>query len=350
MPANKDALRRYRIIDWLLADANHDYTTSDILNLVNRECGVKVTLRMVQKDVKALEEDFGKDMVRNKGGRGTVRYADQSEPLFYQELTPDEEEVLRELLKALGQFDGLENFSKLDLLRRRLNMGGEWDRQRPLISFDRNDILQVPPTLLGRLFTAISRKKVIRFTYTRFGLEGVETTVYPYQLRRYNDRWFLLATPVGNDTQPYDSGLIINYALDRISDRFDYVEEMQYIETPVDIEGRFDEVVGVTLLEDREVEQIYFAVRPVSVPYVRTKYIHPTQIELVGDDAETFREKWPSLKDCAFFSIECRPNYELYSRFASFGANLIVFEPTYIADAMKNMMKAASVNYEALDL
>ena len=86
MPVNKDALKRYRIIDRILSDPNRDYTTEEIWDKVNRECE-KVSMRMIQKDIKALEEEFGKVMVRNSGRRGTVRYEDQSEPLFYQELT-----------------------------------------------------------------------------------------------------------------------------------------------------------------------------------------------------------------------------------------------------------------------
>ena len=94
MPVNKDALARYRVIDKLLSDPNNTYTTEEIRAIVNRECSEKVSLRMIQKDIKSLEEDFGKDMVRNAGGRAKVKYLDQSEPLFYQELTSDEEAVL----------------------------------------------------------------------------------------------------------------------------------------------------------------------------------------------------------------------------------------------------------------
>ena len=105
MPVNKDALKRYRIIDKLLSDPNNDFRTEDIMRHVNRECSDKVTLRMIQKDIKSLEEDFGKKMIRNAGGRGTVKYEDQSDPLFYQELTSDEEEVLREAAEEiLGSF------------------------------------------------------------------------------------------------------------------------------------------------------------------------------------------------------------------------------------------------------
>ena len=343
MPVNKDALKRFRIMDQLLSDPNHDYTTDEIAYRVNREC-TPVSLRMIQKDILAIEEEFGKKIVRNAGGRGTVRYEDQSQPIFYKELTSDEEEVLREVLKTLGQFEGLENFTWLELLKKKLEMDRPQD-QRPLISFSRNDILQMPPTLLGRLFTAISKKETIRFTYTPFGQAPREVTAYPYQLKQYNDRWFLLATPVGTDEEPYDPEFIANYALDRISEEFDYEEKIEYKESPVDFDLRFDEVIGVTLYKDAEVESIYFAVRPTSLNYVRTKFMHPTQMEFEEETADDFRKKYPSLADCGFFSIECRPNYELYSKFASFGANVIILEPTFMAEHMRNMMKAAAEGY-----
>ena len=148
MPVNKDALKRYRIIDRILADPNHDYTTDQILKQVNYECP-NVSKRMIQKDIKAIEEEFGKAMVRNSGRRGTVRYEDQSEPLFYQQLTWEEEEVLREVLRSLGQFEGLDNFTWLELLKKKLEMK-EDANELPFISFSKNEGLQMPDTLLGR--------------------------------------------------------------------------------------------------------------------------------------------------------------------------------------------------------
>ncbi len=348
MPINKDALKRYRIIDRLLSDPNKDYTTNEIWRIVNRECQPAVCLRMVQKDITAIAEEFGKELERNAAGRGTVRYKDQSSPVFYKELTGDEEEVLREALKTLGQFEGLDNFEWLGQLKKKLELDRQDSTSSPLISFSRNDILQVPPTLLGRLFTAISRKKTIRITYTPFGKESRKLTVYPYQLRQYNDRWFLIATPVGTEVFPYNADFIANFALDRISEKFDYVEEMPYVDTPKNISLLFDDVIGVTIWQDKDVETIYFAVKPGSVDYIRTKFMHMTQFEIEGEFAEEFRKKYPSLADCSFFSIECRPNYELYSRFASFGANVILLEPTFMAEEMKRMMCAAAENYNTI--
>lgn len=343
MPINKDALKRFRIIDKLLSDPNHDYTTEDMLYAVNRECP-HVSLRMIQKDINAIVEEFDKEIVRNAGGRGTVKYVDQSQPIFYKELTWDEEEVLREVLKSLGQFSGLDNFTWLELLKKKLAMDAQPDTH-PLISFSKNDGLQIPDTLLGRLFTAISRKKVIRITYTVFGGQPKQHVVYPYQLKQYNDRWFLLCTPLETEEFPYNPEFIANFALDRISEKFDYVEDEPYIETPVDLQARFDEIIGVTLLKDEKVEDIVFAVRPQASNYVKTKYLHSTQLQVDEKWEADLKSTYPGLSDCEFFSIECRPNYELYSRFASYSDSVVLVEPAYMREHMKKLVSGTSEMY-----
>ena len=350
MPTSKDAMARYRIIDRMLADPQNDYTTKKILEAVSRECPHKVTIRMIQKDIKALEEEFGKEIVRNRGGRGTVCYKDQAEPLFYQELTPDEEEILKEALSSLGDFEGMENFKWLEILKRKLNMA-PGRKGRPLISFAKNDILQIPENLLGKLYSAISRRKVIRFGYRKFDDAGnpfSQVSVYPYQIRQYNNRWFLLCTPLGNEQYPYDPELIYNYALDRMDGKVEYLDEQPYIDTPVDIEARFDEIIGVTYLKKEKMEDIYFAVKPQSVDYVRTKYIHSSQDEVNPETEKEFREKYPSLKDCKFFVISCRPNVELFALLASYRDSVVVIEPTDIREEVKRMLSSALENYSKL--
>ena len=344
MPVNKDALKRYRVIDRLLSDPNHDYTTEQLLQYVMRETDSNVGIRMIQKDIRALEDEFGKEMVRNKGRRGSVRYVDQSTPLFYQELNSDEEELLREVLRTLGQFEGLDNFTWFDLLSRKLKFKEE-RKKCPIISFGENDVLQYSTNLLGKLFTAISRRKTICIRYQPYGKNKKEYEIYPYQLRQYNHRWFLLTTPVGNEVEPYREDLICNFALDRMEQDFEYLEDIPYVDTPVDLEARFEEIVGVTLYEDKDVECIYFAVSPASVNYVRSKMIHRTQMEAEGDELQKYLEKYPQFNGWAVFSIECRPNPELYSLLSSYGGNLVVLEPSVIRDEMVKRARSIAENY-----
>ena len=343
MPVNKDAMARYRIIDRMLADPHRDYTTEQIKEAVNLECP-HVSRRMIQKDIKTLEEEFGKEMVRNAGGRGTVRYADQSDPLFYQELTSDEEEILREALRSLGQFEGLDNFTWLDLLKKKLEIK-DVPSQRPVICFSKNEGLQMPDTLLGRLFSAITRRKVIRFTYTVLGQGPRQYTVNPYQLKQYNDRWYLLCNPVGDEIYPFRPDFIANFALDRMAPDFEYMDDIPFAETPVDLKTRFDEIIGVTLDMREEIDEIVFAVHPASADYVRTKFLHITQMEMDQDRASHWRKRLPTLEGWSFFSIECRPNYELYSRFCSFGGRIVVLSPDRVRDTLAARFREAADNY-----
>lgn len=350
MPVNKDSLRRYRIEDRLLSDPYCDYTTEKIREKVNREMAEedRVEIRMIQKDIKALEEVFGKEMVRGEGGRGTVRYKDQSSPLFYQELTSDEETILREALGTLGQFQGLDNLTWLELLKKKLDVSAG-QSTRPAICFSHSSGLQMPPALLGRLYTAISRRKVIRFYYRKFKDDETRTyTVHPYQLRQYNDRWYLVCNPLADERYAFNPDYIATFPLDRMSGRIDDVDDEPFIDTTVDLEARYEETVGVTLYTDMPVEDIYFAADADTMPYVETKWLHPTQIRLDAESEEEFRRKYPTLKDCAFYSIECRPNKELYNLFSSYAGRVTLVEPEHMREELARRMDAASSSYRSL--
>ena len=127
-----------------------------------------------------------------------------------------------------------------------------------------------------------------------------------------------------------------------MSERFEYVESIDYFECAVDLKARYDEIVGVTLYRDKDLEDIYFAVSPKSVDYIRTKWLHTTQIELDQDSQDYFKTKYPSLSSFTFFSIQCRENPELYAKFASYLDDVILVEPVYMRDKLKEKIIAAS--------
>jgi hypothetical protein len=153
---------------------------------------------------------------------------------------------------------------------------------------------------------------------------------------------------VGNDKYPYNPELIYNYALDRMDGKVEYVEDMTYLDTPVDIDSRFEEIIGVTYREDIEVQDIYFAVKPDAVNYVRTKFIHPSQDEVNMETEREFKRMYPSLKDCKFFFISCRPNVEMYALFASYRDKVIILEPSDVRDEIKRILSSALENYMSL--
>ena len=350
MPINKDALNRIRIIDEMLAHPFGDYTTEDILKRVNGSCGMsqrEVSLRMIQKDIKAIQEQFGKKIIRHigYGGRKTVRYEDQSQPIFSQQLTDEEAIILREALNDLGHFDGLENLQWLEALRKRLDERG-LSTGTPAIVFSRNEQLRSQPRMLGRLFSAITRKTAIDITYQRFDEVVKRYVLSPYQLKQFNDRWFLLGTPETCEDFTYSPTLIIDLALDRI---LDFTESPGiYKEIGIDLQTRFDEIVGVTYYPETDVEEVIFAVSPSALPYVETKPLHITQMRYPDVEQAKMRDKYPALHDFTFYSIEVRPNYELHGLLASFQGQIIVLSPAKLSEEIRKGLEKHLDLYDAI--
>ncbi len=362
MPANKNAVTRYYILDKLLGNRYHNYSSKDLCQLVNEELKElrskeeqekkveAVSLRTIQDDLHYLEyegpflaeiEHYQIDVPSQKNPSKTVkktchRYADPSYSIFKKEMTEDEKYLLAEALSLLGQFDGLPNLEGLESLRNGLNV--KTDRQ--IISFTKNPLEN--STLLGELFTAISQRQVVELHYHRFDTPDEERTVtlHPYLLKEYNRRWYLIAAAE-------ESGKLLNFALDRI-DKVVPLPSHVYVPYDDDLNERFEDIVGVTLNEDKDLQTIVFWVSNRSKDYVATKPIHESQRNIRGEREEELREKYPTLREGRFFSIDCIENYELTRELTSFGKDLIVLSPQNIVEQVQQRIIEMHNEYAAV--
>lgn len=326
MATNKNALIRYKHLDTLLSDRHHYYDINDLTEKVNQllqdEGFQTVTRRCIEKDLVYLtERPFCAPIKRFKhNGKNCVAYKNPSFSIFMQEMSREERHLLREVLNTLGQFDGLDNFGWLDKFKSGLGN----TRRRQIISFSNNPYLK-NSNLLGTLFDLISNEVVIRLSYHTFADPTVcSIAFHPYLLKQYNDRWFLLGAAD-------DDGKILTFALDRI-DKVESLPEKKYVPCPDDLSNRFEDIVGVTLYEDRPIEHIVFWASDASKDYIMTKPIHESQTSIKGETENNLHEKHPQLDGGAFFSIDCIQNYELIRELCSFGKELIVLEPSSIRD------------------
>lgn len=359
MPSNKNALVRYKYLDEMLSDTLRSYTCTELWERCN-ECLLRdgypeVTRRTVENDLNDLEgSPFLKEIDRSerKGGKTVLRYRDPSQPLFGKELSEDEKALLSEILNTLGCFSGLESFHWFDDIQKRLNGGrhpgtgsaDESERFRPVISFSANKYLK-NNNLLGGLFSAISARTVLDVKYRKFGSpESSTLRLYPYLLKQYNDRWFLIATPAGDSEMPYVPDFIVNLPLDRI-EAYECRIDVAYRECQVDLEEHFDDIVGVTYEKGRSLETILIAISPKSVDYVRTKPLHPSQTELAAPEQSSLHESYPSLCGHVFFTLECIPNYELFSLLRSYGGNLVVLAPEPLRARFVDDLRSQMKNY-----
>ena len=126
MPANKNAVTRYYILDKLLANRYHNYSTEDLCRLVNEELEEReqqVSRRTIELDLHYLEhespfvaeiEHYQIDDVSPRTFKTIKkychRYADPSFSIFKEKMTDDEKYLLNTYISAFETGTKLNNF------------------------------------------------------------------------------------------------------------------------------------------------------------------------------------------------------------------------------------------------
>ena len=361
MPKNKNALIRYMYLDQMLSDRNNKYTCEDLLKKVNArlefagyptiggdqsdyEHYLKSGKRVIQLDLQALQEspfNMEIDCSERLFGSPVYRYADQTQSLFSKPLSDDEKRLLQEVLNTLGQFAGLDSFEWLNDLQEKLNNNrafgrGEFDLEMPstrkIISFSANNYLEGKDHL-GTLFALISNKKVIDVEYEPFGEAPRIIRLYPYLLKQYNDRWYLIGTPLATAEFPYREDFYVNLPLDRMNG-VTAVDGVDYVDCEESFEERFEDIIGITWLREEDMTEILLAVKDSYTGYVDTKPIHGSQVKFTPEKQVTLHKEYKAFDGYTFYGLNLRPNRELYNTIYRYGEDVILVSPRRIREKM----------------
>lgn len=372
MATTKDGLLRIKIIDELLSNTSSGYTTNELLNEVNNKLKSKekdsITLRTVQRDLNDLETIYEASLERNHNGM--IKYKNSEFSIFKQVFSKDEKDLLRELLKTICQFDGLEEFEQLknmqDTITENQNQDDNGESKqlkniqdtidydasdtKKIIYFFRNPYLK-NIGLLGKLYTCISRKATITFEYKSFNNESETKIVYPYLLKEFNNRWYLIAENVDKNSNSREVIPLDRIVINKTNKDSTIVErpDIEYKEPIIDWENIFEEIIGVTYDENVEIENVIIWATEKRAPYIETKPIHGSQKEIKDESyIIELQERYPILKDKGgrFFKFECRPNKELISLLFSFSDDLVVLEPQNLRSKMTKIAKNITKYYE----
>ena len=124
----------------------------------------------------------------------------------------------------------------------------------------------------------------------------------------------------------------MNLALDRIAS----IESIpnNYIESSIDPEEYFDDIVGVSIPRDGQAEKITLKINGSLWPYIRSKPIHGSQ------------KKVEITEDYAIISIEIMPNYEFYSLLLSYGDGIELLAPKDVRAELFKRIKSMQQNYK----
>jgi len=132
---------------------------------------------------------------------------------------------------------------------------------------------------------------------------------------------------------------IANRALDRIV-KLSLSDSTFIPNTTINFKTYFDDVIGVTVPENAEVEHIVLKFEKDRFPYIVSKPIHRSQKTISEDNC--------------VLQIDVRPNNELFSCIFSFFPQVEVLQPTWLREDFKkkiaeNLKKYLSVQKDCTD-
>lgn len=343
MPENKNAVIRYKYLDDMLRDKHNKYTRRRLYEKCNellRNDGYReVSKRTIENDIVDLQNaPFSMEI--EESDDHIIRYADQTTGLFARPFSKEEKQLLREVINTLGQVSGLENFTWVDDLQRKLNenplgrmhMNRPEEQTRKILSFSTNEDYK-GLSYLKPLFTHIVNKNVVEILYEPFDKPEQKIQLYPYLLKQYNDRWYLIGAPLENTEHPVQNPFCYNLALDRIK-RVTVVPGVAFVECEEDLEERYEDIIGITLFNHQPLTDVILAVKDSYRNYMDTKPIHGSQTKLSPDRQRQLHEQYRNMEGHTFYRITVKPNYELKQSVFRNGGNMILVEPRSLREEM----------------
>ena len=340
MPANRNAILRYKTIDRMLQRGKQAtleelvYACNDALQ---ETLGYgKVSVRSVQHDIREMRysEILGYYAPIIVVDKKYYTYEDRSYSIADTPLTEYDMQRLSEAVNLLKQMSSSRGFHGVEDVVNRLedHVASMRFKAEPVILLESNERLR-GLEYMSDLHDAIVDRHPIILTYKPFKwLESQTFCFSPYILKEFRNRWFVFGKRHDDTEHP-----IAILALDRIEGIVAASKGIKYIfDLKFDPNVFFRDIVGVTKF-DAPVEHVVFKVSETQVPYVRTKPLHHSQKEL-----ETAND------GSVLFSIDVIPNYELERDFLGYGESVTVVSPESLVKKLQARLLQSVENYDAI--
>ena len=336
MPANKNALIRYKTIDNCLRNRYRKWTLEDLVDacsdaLYDME-GIRkgISVRTVQGDIQMMRSDkLGYNAPIEVYEHKFYRYADPDYSIANMPMSQNDYEVMQEAVDMLRQLQDFDQFVEMSDVVNRLQdkLAVTKNNRKPIVHFDNVPDLK-GLRLLNPLYSHIAHKQTLRIMYQSFtAREPREFILCPYLLKEFRNRWFLFGSKA-------DDLLLYNLPLDRIVS----VEpsDVPFRENPeFDAEHFFDDVIGVSKNIHDKAKCVKFWASAEQSRYIMTKPLHPSQRLLSEDEKD---------RSC-IFSIKVVINFEMYSVFMSYGSGVKILSPQKSVKYMSETLKDAAALY-----
>lgn len=310
MPNTKNFSLRAQILDRLLCK-KEGVSVQEALRVINSHLSAKgatpvTTKDTILKDLTEIANFKFVNIVEFRDGLDAriirYRYENPDSSIYKMAFTPEEIQQIKGSLDILSHFEGMPQMEWIRDLCARFDVFIS-TTDLPVVEFEETDSV-FGRTFFTGLFHAIIEKRPIYLTYQVFGKKPRTHLLYPYFLKQFKQRWYLVA----KNAHHLDS--ISSYALDRMhSYQVSLLDD--YVPLDINVHDYFNNVYGIARM-DEPIQTIRFHVDRHELPYLQTRPIHHTQ-KIVGRD-----------KTGVFMTIEVIPNTELMMELMSYGDGIIV--------------------------
>ncbi|XZF14546.1 helix-turn-helix transcriptional regulator [Chitinophagaceae bacterium MMS25-I14] len=336
MSVNKLALIRYKTIDSCLRNRRRKWTLEDLIekvaDVLYEQEGITsgVSRRTIQADIQLMRSDrLGYNAPIVVTDRKFYGYADNDYSITNVPINDTDVEKMKEIVGVLKQFNGFSYFEEMSDMIARLenNLYTSTNQTRNCIQFENNRLLRGLQHI-NPLYQAILNKRPLLIEYQSFKAEHSQQNIYfPYLLKEYRNRWFLIAKPKKGKT-------LLTMALDRIIEFQELLKETFVEYDGVDFDRYYDDLLGVTKTQYDRPHKVVLHVDKYNAPYVLTKPLHHSQRVLNEDETGII------------IRIDVVLNFELEREILGFGECMKILAPRILASRVAKRLARAAAVYE----
>jgi predicted DNA-binding transcriptional regulator YafY len=317
MAVNKLALMRYKTIDTCLRNRFRKWSLEDIIQAVSDALydleGIHtgVSKRTIQMDLQTMRSDkLGYNAPIIITDKKFYSYEDKDYSITNSKVSAQDIAKLSDVITLLKQFKGFTYFEDISEMVGKIEhkIHKQSPTARTYIDVEKNELLK-GLELIEPLLDAVKNEYTIDILYQSFKAKEAQIiTVYPYLLKEYRNRWFLLC----KNTARQD---VMILALDRMQSFTINKKIAFHLPKDFDIETFFDDCLGVTKQLGQRVSNVVLKIDNKNAPYIFTKPIHRSQTIINTEEHYTI------------FSIQVLLNFELEREILGFGENIEVLSP-----------------------
>ncbi len=331
MPASKNTLKRYYIIDRCLSSkTKKHWATADLIKKIEDK-DIRINARTLRYDIEAMRFDealgYHAPIAFSKAHNGYY-YTDENFSINALNLGEEQLQALEFVVDTLHEYEGLKVMQDFQAIISK--MAGVLSQlakpqQVQHIEFEKAPYykgLELRDQLLG----AIRKKEALAIHYTTFGRShSYKHVVHPYLLKEYKNRWYLVGL-LQSKRQP------ITLALDRINSIS--ASDIAFLEnTYFDLKEYFNNFLGITCTQG-PLEEIEMHATPALAGYIKTQHLHHSQ--------QTLHEDKSGLR----FRMQLIVNHELISQILSYGGMLKVIKPLSLQQEVKQRLVENLKHYD----